>query len=325
MAGKNLTLKDQQILFRSGDKADGMFLVRKGELVVYLEQDGREVQLAKLPAGSIVGEMAFFDQKPRSASVKSGEQGTEVTLITPQDFGKLMKQIPKWFVSIMSALSSRLRQTNDKLSKIENQTNGTKGPYEDLIKYLHVLSLIVTRDGEKTEDKKWMVSQEAIVKTLEQIFKVESETFVKMMNALVNGKIVAKAKNNYGKDAYVTSRKSVFTEVAEFMQSFVGKNPEHLFYPESVLNMMSIMREIASGSAYDNTAITLESIKENAEGRGMDSSLFEESLSFFSQGIAGVDMSKAGDQVSFRVDVKTNQSTGVMLRLLFEFHKEALE
>ena len=84
MAGNVKSIKAGAVLFRAGDPADGMYLVRKGELMVYLEQNGTEVKLANVGAGNMIGEMAFFDKKPRSASVKANED-TEITIITNAD------------------------------------------------------------------------------------------------------------------------------------------------------------------------------------------------------------------------------------------------
>ncbi|NRA47250.1 MAG: cyclic nucleotide-binding domain-containing protein, partial [Oligoflexales bacterium] len=42
-----------QVLFNEGDKSDGMFLLRAGELLVYLEKDGEEIELAKIAPGGV--------------------------------------------------------------------------------------------------------------------------------------------------------------------------------------------------------------------------------------------------------------------------------
>ncbi len=74
MAGTNKVLKEGQVLFKAGDKPDGMYLIRKGELRVYLEQDGKEVSLASIGEAGMIGEMGLFDAQPRSASVKATKE-----------------------------------------------------------------------------------------------------------------------------------------------------------------------------------------------------------------------------------------------------------
>lgn len=171
MAGTNKVFKENDILFKSGDAADAMYIVRKGALKVYLQKGGEEVTLAILKDGAIVGEMAFFDDKPRSASVKAAS-GTECTVITKADFEKLLKQIPPWFVAMMKSLSGRLRQTNERLTQLEASAGGaaaggTTGggqiranqeyPFQHVLRCLNLVMLAFARDGVKDNPKELMV------------------------------------------------------------------------------------------------------------------------------------------------------------------------
>ena len=145
MAGTVRILKEGEILFRLGEKADSMYIVRKGALKVYFLKGNEEVQLALLSDGAIVGEMAFFDQKPRSAHVKALAQ-TEVTEISRSDFDKLLTQIPKWLVTMMQSLSGRLRTTNEKLAVLEKVQKGNGNsndyPFSPMVRTLRILQLL---------------------------------------------------------------------------------------------------------------------------------------------------------------------------------------
>lgn len=152
MAGSVRILKPGEVLFRTGDSADSMFIVRRGSLKVYAPKDNEEVQLALLSDGAIVGEMAFFDQKPRSAHVRALTQ-TEITEISRADFDKLLTQIPKWLVSMMQSLSGRLRTTNEKLLVVEKAIQGGAGASEQallpLVRSLRILQLLTLQLGQK--------------------------------------------------------------------------------------------------------------------------------------------------------------------------------
>ena len=74
MAGKNKILKKGQVLFKEGAESDGMYVIRKGQILIYLEKGEVEVKLATITAGAMLGEMALFDKKPRSASAKAIEE-----------------------------------------------------------------------------------------------------------------------------------------------------------------------------------------------------------------------------------------------------------
>lgn len=152
MAGSVRILKSGEVLFRTGDSADSMFIVRRGSLKVYALKDNEEIQLALLGDGAIVGEMAFFDQKPRSAHVRALTQ-TEITEISRADFDKLLTQIPKWLVSMLQSLSGRLRTTNEKLLLAEKAIQGRGGDSEQalvpLVRSLRILQLITLQLGQK--------------------------------------------------------------------------------------------------------------------------------------------------------------------------------
>jgi CRP/FNR family transcriptional regulator, cyclic AMP receptor protein len=152
VAGTVRILKPGEILFRTGEKADSMFIIRRGSLKVYALKESEEVQLALLSDGAIVGEMAFFDQKPRSAHVKALTQ-TEITEITRADFDKLLTQIPRWLVTMLQSLSGRLRSTNEKLLQVEKYLQGSNGasdvPLTPLVRTLRILQLLIVQIGQK--------------------------------------------------------------------------------------------------------------------------------------------------------------------------------
>src|SRR6185437_15867881 len=67
---KPVTLLTDQTLFSAGDPGDGCYRVNEGLLKVSITSpNGAERILAILGPGSIVGDMAMIDERPRSASV----------------------------------------------------------------------------------------------------------------------------------------------------------------------------------------------------------------------------------------------------------------
>ncbi len=68
------------VLFNEGDKADGLYMIRRGSVTVSRMVDGKEVVLAYISAGNYVGEMALVSNQPRSATVRAASP-TEVVLL----------------------------------------------------------------------------------------------------------------------------------------------------------------------------------------------------------------------------------------------------
>lgn len=279
MAGSNKILTNGQVLFKAGDKSDGMYLIRKGELVVYLEQDGKQVMLATIPAGGMIGEMALFDGSPRSASVKASKP-TEVTLISTDDFNKLMKQIPKWFVGLMTALSTRLRQTNDRLKKLEGMSV-TKGiPFQSVVRVLNVLVLLWAKDGEK--DGKDFVLQKAVAeKTLIGLFSEDAEKVKMLFDVLVKEKIISSRLDSYKNVVLATQNRAVLGQLAAFILKFVGTNPPKPCLSESTLAMLRILERITNSAPYDTSNVSLSDLIKEGKRDGMNTSAWEQEIKQF--------------------------------------------
>ena len=59
------------ILISEGDEAHNAYLIQSGSVSVFTKTgEGKEVELARLGVGEICGEMALFNEKRRSASVR---------------------------------------------------------------------------------------------------------------------------------------------------------------------------------------------------------------------------------------------------------------
>jgi len=59
-----------EYLIRQGDEADDLYFIESGGVSVYLElEDGKQVRLQSLSPGTVVGELGFYLDKGRSASV----------------------------------------------------------------------------------------------------------------------------------------------------------------------------------------------------------------------------------------------------------------
>lgn len=70
------------ILIRSGDQNKSFFIITEGELEVVLPSSRNQKSDRKITreAGSVIGEQAFIDGKPRSATVKAVSAGSALKL-----------------------------------------------------------------------------------------------------------------------------------------------------------------------------------------------------------------------------------------------------
>lgn len=246
LSGKNYTLQPGQILFKEGEKSNGMFLVRRGELQVFVTQGTKEVKLAVVGAGGMIGEMALFDQKPRSASVRANGE-TEVSHITNDDFGNLMKQIPKWFVGLMTTLSGRLRTTNDRLQKIESKT--TKA-YQCTLRSLHVIELIWHVHGEK-DGKATNLVKGVAADSFRKILPDDSEMFDELIIALIEAKFISSFKSGRGITLQTYNRGGL-SRFADYLSKFVLSHPGVPCLSIDAINILKTLDSELQKSPYDS-------------------------------------------------------------------------
>jgi len=65
-------VKKGEVLFREGDAARELYLIREGSVIVSKLVTGRVEQvLARMGVGEIFGEMSLFDDAPRSATLQA--------------------------------------------------------------------------------------------------------------------------------------------------------------------------------------------------------------------------------------------------------------
>jgi CRP/FNR family transcriptional regulator len=111
-----------EMVFRERDEGDTCYVIRDGRArAVRSHPSGRSITLADFGAGDIFGELAMFDQEPRSATVEVLES-TEVIAILGADMRRLMTEHPSIAVKLIASLAQRLRATNERLARQSFQT-----------------------------------------------------------------------------------------------------------------------------------------------------------------------------------------------------------
>jgi len=99
-----------EFLFAKGDPAQGMYVVKSGELQI---GDGNAIYETVMPGG-IIGEMALVDGAPRSASVKA-LQPSEVIAVDQKRFLFMVQQTPFFAIRVMRVITQRLRAMNARM------------------------------------------------------------------------------------------------------------------------------------------------------------------------------------------------------------------
>jgi len=103
---------------RSGDAGDAMYLILEGELRVRITIGDKERILTTLGAGEFFGEIALFDNEPRSADVIANLD-SKLLRVSAEAFERLIDNAPELAAPILQAigktLAARIRADNKRM------------------------------------------------------------------------------------------------------------------------------------------------------------------------------------------------------------------
>ncbi len=109
--------KAGQLIFNQGDAAGEMYIVADGHVNIHLPGDGSmRVSLKDIARGEYFGELALFDDKPRSASALATTEAV-LLVLTRDTLSSYIERRPRAAMAILRTMSERLRETNTLLSE----------------------------------------------------------------------------------------------------------------------------------------------------------------------------------------------------------------
>lgn len=108
------------LIFEEGDGGSELFIVQTGRVSVSVRlNNGLEQEIAEFRAGDFFGEMSIFEDAPRSASCRTKEKSTLLSL-QKEDFYRLTAEHPQVSIKLMhkmlSIITWRLRNTSEFVS-----------------------------------------------------------------------------------------------------------------------------------------------------------------------------------------------------------------
>lgn len=146
-------LEKGQYLFRENDPSDAMYVIRKGRIAITKTKGSGDIVLAELGPGSMLGEMAFFDNRPRSAGAKALDN-TEVICLPFTALYAQFKTFPEWLKSMVKTVNSHLREANQRIKNLESTKKEGEEmfPPDVIVRLCAIISLIGFKAGEKNEE-----------------------------------------------------------------------------------------------------------------------------------------------------------------------------
>ena len=174
-----------EILFREGDTPDAMYVIKSGMIAITKTKGSGSIVLAEKKAGEMLGEMAFFDAKPRSAHAVAATDAEVIAL----PFTALQTQFngfPEWIKAIVKTVTAQLRDANTKIKTLEQVANESEEfftPYMTT-RLCAIISLIGYKCGEKTPEGHLIIPFNTLRNYCIQIFQQPTNKLDKMMEVL---------------------------------------------------------------------------------------------------------------------------------------------
>ena len=107
-----------EVIFRSGDSGDCMYVIQSGEVEALAESDGREIRLRTMGPNDFFGEMALFEKEFRTATIRATKP-TRVLTVDKKNFLGGIHEDPSLAFRIVETMSHRIRDLTDRLAKYE--------------------------------------------------------------------------------------------------------------------------------------------------------------------------------------------------------------
>lgn len=123
MQGLVLELEPHSIVSREGDLASEIYFLQSGKLLVCTMSGTQVKAIARISAGEFVGELSFFDGRPRASYVVTLEKSQLIQIQKHEISGHL----PTWYTQVATNIVKKIRL----LDNIIHSSNLRKSTDED--------------------------------------------------------------------------------------------------------------------------------------------------------------------------------------------------
>lgn len=107
-----------EIVFHRGDPASHLYVMVAGTVKVALpDEQGREAIVALLRGGDVFGDLALFDDSPRSATITAVTE-TVALLLTREDFLAVLERSPAAMRQMLRLLARTIRRVSTRVEDL---------------------------------------------------------------------------------------------------------------------------------------------------------------------------------------------------------------
>jgi CRP-like cAMP-binding protein len=121
--------KKNQVIADVGEVGEALYFVIKGEASLSYEDHGSEHEFGRVAEGQLMGEMSFFDRKPRSARIRATTDDTQVLVLSRAMYKRLRVEHPYIAVNLLEhaivSLDKLFRSLSSDVAKFSHYIYGS--------------------------------------------------------------------------------------------------------------------------------------------------------------------------------------------------------
>src|SRR5262249_26107627 len=106
-----------ELIFRRGDVADALYIVKSGEIDISIDSESETVILATITAGNFFGELGLFDGSRRSADARAASD-VQLLVLQRKFIINFLEPHPAATLRILAVVTSRLRHADEMMTRL---------------------------------------------------------------------------------------------------------------------------------------------------------------------------------------------------------------
>ena len=96
-----VTFNKGEVLAEIGEVGDNLYFIINGEIKLIRNDEGKDNEVARVKEGELMGEMSFFDKRPRTVRLVSAADNTKMLKLTRAMYDRLKVEHPFIAVNLL--------------------------------------------------------------------------------------------------------------------------------------------------------------------------------------------------------------------------------
>lgn len=210
------------VLFKEGDVSDAIYVIKSGRIAITKAKGNGEIVLAEKKTGEMLGEMAFFDNKPRSATAKA-IQDTEIITLPFTALYAQFRTFPEWLKAVVKTVNSHLRDANVRIRNLETASNDNDEMFQPhmITRLTAIITLVGFKAAEKQPDGSWVIPYTMLRNYCIQVFGQPTNKLDRIMEVLTALQIMKVEDLGEGKKRVTLIKPTLLTEFTDWYNQWL--------------------------------------------------------------------------------------------------------